>query len=226
MVDAGNGNNLGHIYLDLVKKSSDKEIDIKEFLKQIVVLRAFTFYQMLNIIINEIPKSIYQLGKNCKIQIIVLDLLDTLIESSSRSIVSKDNKSSLRSERDFKNNEKLVIEALDVLLNLSDNHFVILTCDNSANIIDNSFFYKFSNYLEIDTVNSVNKSKKDGKDSDKVKAVMKEILLKIKSKKTTSYTTINQPAICNTRNRSISSPINELHTPSFFDLDLMNSCVL
>lgn len=211
LIDAGNGNNLGYIYLDLVKKSSDEEIDIKEFLKQIVVLRAFTFYQMLNIVINEIPKFIYQCDSDCKIQIIVLDLLNTLIESSSRSIVSKDTNSHFKTERDFKNNEKLVIEALEILLNLSNNYFVILTCDNRTRIIDDSFFYKFSNYLEIDMVNSVNKSKKNADDLDEVKGVTKEILLKIKSKKIKSYTTINQPVICNTRNRLISS-INQLYT--------------
>ena len=225
LIDAGNGNNLGYIYLDLVKKSSDEEIDIKELLKQIVVLRAFTFYQMLNIVINEIPKFIYQCDSDCKIQIIVLDLLDTLIESSSRSIVSKGNNSRFKTERDFKINEKLVIEALEILLNLSNNYFVILTCDNRTRIIDDSFFYKFSNYLEIDMVNSVNKSKKDECDLDEVKAVTKEILLKIKSKKIKSYTTINQPVICNTRNRPISST-NELYTSSSHYLDLMNLCAL
>lgn len=223
LVDAGNGNNLGCIYLDLVKKSSIEGFDIEEILKKIVVLRAFTFYQMLNIIINEIPKFIYQLDKNCKIQIIVLDLLDTLIEASSRSIVSKDNNGRLRSERDLKNNEKLVIEVLEILLNLSNDHFVILTYDNSTNIIDRSFFYKFSNYLEIDMVKFVDKSKRNRKDLDELNVVRKEILLKIRSKKTTLPAIINQHIICNSKNRSLSSK-NMLFTSSSKEQDLMNLC--
>lgn len=225
LVDAGNGNNLGHIYLNLIKKSSYEDFDIKEILKQIVVLRAFTFYQMLNIIIKEIPKFICQYDSNCKIQIIILDFLDTLIESSNCSIASKDKNSHFRSERDFKNNEKLVIEAMETLLNLSNNHFVILTCYKSINIVDRSFFYKFSNCLEMDVVKYVDKSKKSMGDLDKVKAIRKEILLKIKSKKTISSTTINQPIICNTKKGSLSS-INELFTSSLNEQDLMNSCVL
>jgi hypothetical protein len=225
LVDAGNGNNLGYIYLDLIKKSSVEEFDIKEVLKQIVVLRAFTFYQMLNVIINEIPKFIYQCDSDYKIQIIILDLLDTLIESSSHNIVSKDKYSSSIPERDFKNNEKLVIEAIDVLLNLSNDHFVIVTCDNSTNIIDSSFFYKFNNHLEIDVVKNMNKCKKNKVDSGNSKTVTKEILLKIKSNKTTSSTIIHQPVICNSKHMSPSS-INELWTSSSREQDLMICGVL
>lgn len=79
LVDAGNGNNLGHVYLDLTRKASIEGFDIKEILKQIIVLRAFTFHQMLDTIINEIPKFICQYDSNCKIQIIIIDLLNTLI---------------------------------------------------------------------------------------------------------------------------------------------------
>ncbi|HET6590549.1 MAG TPA: hypothetical protein VFG45_10340 [Candidatus Nitrosocosmicus sp.] len=225
LIDAGNGNNLGYVYLDLVKTWSNEEIDIKEFLKQVVVLRAFTFYQMLNIVINEIPKFIYQCDSDCKIQIIILDLLNTLIESSSQSIVPKNDNSSFRTERDFQNNEKLVNEVIDVLINLSDNYFVILTCDNRTNIIDSSIFYKFSNYVEVDIVNFVSKSKKNRKDLGKLQVRRKEILLKIKSKKIVSSTTIKHPVIYGSKKSSL-SPVNELYTSSYNDLDLTNLCVL
>lgn len=224
LIDAGNGNNLGNIYLDLVKKSSTREFDIKEILKQIVVLRAFTFHQMLNIIINEIPKFIHQLNGNCKIQIIVVDLLNTLFESSRRTIVSNDNNNRFKSKKDFESNEKLIIEAIDILLNLSNDHFVILTCDNSTNIINRSFFYKFSNYLEINVIKYAVKNKKNRKDLDKVKAIRKEILLKIRSKKTTSSTSIKHSIFCDSKNKSL-LPMSKLHTSSFNEHGLIDWCV-
>lgn len=225
LIDAGNGNNLGNIYLDLVKKSSTDEFDIKEILKQIVILRAFTFRQMLNILMNVVPQFIYQLNGNCKIQIIILDLLDTLIESSNRSIVSKNDNCSLKSKKDFESNEKLIIEAIDMLINLSNDHFVILTYDNSANVIDDSLFYKFDNHLEIDVINYLDNSKRIMRDADKVKAVRKDILLKIKSTKNTSSMSINHLDICNSEYRSLSSR-KELFSVSSNEEDLTNLCVL
>ncbi|MDN5846474.1 MAG: hypothetical protein L0H53_09400 [Candidatus Nitrosocosmicus sp.] len=177
LVDAGSGNNLGYVYLDLVNKSLNGQFDIDKILDQIIIARAFTFYQLLNIIINEIPKLIDEL-RNCKIQIIIMDFLDTLFSSSNR-IKSK--------KSDFKYNEKLVNEMLDTLAHISTNHFVILTCDNSNN--DNLYHYlasaldsKISNCIEIhsskiDEVTFKKKKKSIGKDTN----TQPELLLKVRS---------------------------------------------
>ena len=194
LVDAGNGNNLGSMYLSLIKKSSSENFDIKEILKQIIVVRAVTFYQLLNIIINEIPKFIYQLNDNCKIQLIVIDFLNTLLESS-HTIRTKDKHNYLRSERDFKHNEKLVTEALDILLNLSNNHFVILSYDNNNSFVNGSLFSKFSNYLEIELMTCHNLGSKHRKNINKSKDAENELLIKIRSKKSVSPVKINHTEI-------------------------------
>jgi len=180
LVDAGNGNNLGHIYLNLVHKSLTYGFNIDEVLDQIIIVRAFTFYQLLNIIINEIPRLILKLD-NCKIQIIVLDLLDTLFSPSHR-VKTGDNNSYLRTQRDFKHNEKLVIEAIDCLINLSNNYFVILSYNDSNNMVDNfDLISKFSNVIEIDQLNSTGKKKRNKIYNEKT--TTHQLLIKVKSNK-------------------------------------------
>src|ERR687885_272563 len=48
------------------------------FLDNIIVVRAFTFYQLANIIIDKIPQFMNNL--DCNTQIIVIDLLGTLFK--------------------------------------------------------------------------------------------------------------------------------------------------
>lgn len=147
MIDAGNGNNFGQIYLQLVQQSMKNEFDNNKILNQIIVARAFTFYQLLNIVINELPKQLSKL-ESCKIQIIVLDLLDTLI--SSNGIRSKHDVE--KSKAEYMHNEILVDELIDTLVNLSNKYFVIMWYDNSNQLIDDySINSRFDNVIEINS---------------------------------------------------------------------------
>jgi hypothetical protein len=56
-------------------------------LDNIIISRAFTVYQLANIIIKELPILIQKL--NCKIQIIFLDIVDALFSPSSNQLKSK-----------------------------------------------------------------------------------------------------------------------------------------
>jgi hypothetical protein len=71
LIDARSGNNLASIYLRLTSKVLKEEFNIHKVLDNIIITRAFTFYQLANIIINEIPKLIDKL--TCNIQVIVVD---------------------------------------------------------------------------------------------------------------------------------------------------------
>ncbi|MDN5847424.1 MAG: hypothetical protein L0H53_14260 [Candidatus Nitrosocosmicus sp.] len=203
LIDAGNGNNLGYLYLEIVKKSSSGAFDIKEMLDQIIIVRAFTFYQLLNIIIHEVPKFIHQFDGNCKIQIIVMDFLDTSFESS-HTIRTKDKHNYQRSERDFKHNEKLVIEAIDTLLDLSNNHYVILSYYNNNGLVNGSLFSKFSNYLEIDLMTRHDIWSKNRKNIHETKDTQNELLIKIKSKKSISHAIFAHKDICDNNHKSTS----------------------
>lgn len=206
IIDAGNGNNLGYIYLELVKASPIDGRTIKELLKQIIIVRAFTFYQLLNIIINEIPKYIHEPDNhNDKIQIIILDFLDTL-QSPTHKINTKDEYSRLNYESDFKNNESLVIEAVEVLLNLSRDYFVILTYDNSNNIVKDQLLCKFNNGLEIDEANLPDNHIIENKRSrDKSKDKKIELYIKIKSKRIKSFSRFTSTSNCDVDDESAST---------------------
>jgi hypothetical protein len=205
IVDAGNGNNLGAIYLSLVRAlslSSNGKI-IKEFWKQIVIVRAFTFYQLLNIIINEIPKyTLHMSDDHNKMQIIILDFLGTLFTPSHR-INPKGGYNRLTCERDFKNSESLVLEAVDVLLHLSRDHFVIMTYDNGNNIVKDQLKCKFSNCLEIDKLNLRNTIRKAKKYQSNSKDERSDgLCITIKSKKITLPSRFTPTSIYDTGDRS------------------------
>lgn len=103
LVDAANGLNLGYQYLKLVNKSLNYEFNIENILNEIIIVRAFTFYQMLNIIINENPEFVIQYinNSNNKVQIIIVDFLHTLIILSNK-INTKDKCRNFSFNRDFK----------------------------------------------------------------------------------------------------------------------------
>lgn len=228
LVDADNGNNLGYIYLDLVKKSSIKEFDIKEILKQITVVRAFTFFQLTNIIINEIPKYILQLGDDYKIQIIVIDFLATLLEPF-HGVRTKDHKRRLRSEWDFKNNIKLVNDIIETLFRISTHYFVILSFDNGSNVVNNySLFYEFSNLVEIDLLSySDTSNNKNRKNMREAEISRKEILVKIKSKKIPSNSTITHSVFYDYNNMSSLASIDKFSSIlSTINQNLINSWVI
>jgi hypothetical protein len=71
LIETESGNNLASIYLRLTSKALKEEFNIHKVLDNIIITRAFTFYQLANIIINEIPKLIDKL--TCNIQVIVVD---------------------------------------------------------------------------------------------------------------------------------------------------------
>ena len=150
LIDAGNGNNLGSIYLNLTKLTIEKEIDINILLDSITIVRAFTFYQLANIIVNELPKFINQLGN--KIQIILLDLFDTLVSSSYSMKKTKDNSNS-RSGNEIEDNIGIVNELIDILISLSEKYFVILTYNEvESSSSSNSLVSKFDNTIKIKQV--------------------------------------------------------------------------
>ncbi len=154
LIDAGNGNNLGSIYLNLTKLAIEKEIDINILLDSITIARAFTFYQLANIIVNELPKFISQLGN--KIQIILLDLFDTLVSSSYSIKKAKDNSNS-RSSNGIEDNIGILNELIDILISLSEKYFVILTCNEVENMTSSSscccsLVSKFDNAIKIKQV--------------------------------------------------------------------------
>lgn len=180
IIDAGNGNHLGQLYLKLANKSLNFEFNLERILEEIIIIRAFTFYQMLDIIINEIPDYLLTLNNNYKIQIIVLDLLDTLL-TSSHKFDKTDRDSHLSFSRDFKDNEKLVIEAVDILLNLSKNHFAIMTYVDRNNLIRDQLLCKFNNSLEIDSSNSTDNLGAN-KHQNMKRGERSQLLIKIKSK--------------------------------------------
>ena len=154
LIDAGNGNNLGSVYLNLTKLANEKEIDIDILLDSIAIVRAFTFYQLANIVVNELPKFIDRLDN--KIQIILLDLFDTLVPSTlSKTKEFKDNDYYYSgSSNEIENNIGIVNELVDVLVNLSEKYFVILTYNEVANIVhhSSSIVSKFDNAVKIKQV--------------------------------------------------------------------------
>jgi hypothetical protein len=149
LIDAGSGNNLGCFYINLVNQAIKKEIDINSILDGIIISRAFTFSQLANMLIYELPKMVREIGN--KLQIIILDLFDTLISSNVKSRMKKfeNNGYSETSRNAIQVNIRTVHEMIDVLIGLSVKYFVILTCDDCENIKDNSIAFKFNNAINI-----------------------------------------------------------------------------
>jgi hypothetical protein len=140
LIDAGNGNNLGYIYRNLIRQSIRTGFKINKVLDNIIVVRAFTFYQLANIIINEIPILINKI--DCNIQIIVIDILDTLSKTKG-----KNSKYNLK--KDFDENKSLLDEIIDKLIHISDKHFVIVSYDYAKDLVERSITSKFKNAVEI-----------------------------------------------------------------------------
>jgi hypothetical protein len=152
LIDAGSGNNLASIYLHLVNKALKEEFNIHRVLDNIIIARAFTFYQLANTIINEIPKLIDSL--RCKVQIIVVDLFETLFSSSAFSNNKYDKNS-----KDFYENINLINEIVDNLIHLSDKHFVIVSYNDANNLIKRTISSKFKNVVEMDKIENHHESK-------------------------------------------------------------------
>jgi hypothetical protein len=149
LIDAGSGNNLGHLYLNLVNQAIKKTIDVNSILDRIIIARAFTFSQLANMLIYELPRMVIEIGN--KVQIIILDLLDTLVSSNVKTRMKKfeNNGYSATSGNAIQENMSIVNEMIDVLISLSVKYFVILTCDDCENIKDNFITFKFNNAINI-----------------------------------------------------------------------------
>jgi hypothetical protein len=159
LIDAGSGNNLGCFYLNLVNQAIKKETDINSILDRIIIARAFTFSQLANMLIYELPKLVKEIGN--KLQIIILDLFDTLVSSNVKSRMKKlgNNDYSATSRNAIQENISIINEMIDVLISLSVKYFVILTCDDCENIKDNSIAFKFNNAINIKHSTDKNKNK-------------------------------------------------------------------
>ena len=86
---------------------------------------AFTFYKLANIIIDEIPKLLDKI--NYKIQILVIDLLDTLFKTNRK--ISK-----IDLKKDFDENAKILDDIIDNLSHISHKYFVIVSYNDIKNI--------------------------------------------------------------------------------------------
>lgn len=161
LIDAGSGNNLGCLYLNLVNQAIKKEIDINNILDRIIITRAFTFHQLANILIYELPKVVKEIGN--KLQIIILDLLDTLVSSTVKSKIKtfENKRYSATSRNAIQENTKIVNEMIDVLISLSVKYFVILTYDDCENIKGSSIAIKFNNAINIKHSTEKNKNKNE-----------------------------------------------------------------
>jgi hypothetical protein len=169
LIDAGSGNSLGCFYLNLVNQAIKKETDINSILDRIIIARAFTFSQLANMLIYELPKLVKEIGN--KLQIIILDLFDTLVSSNVKSRIKKfENNSYLATSGNaIQENISIINEMIDVLISLSVKYFVILTCDDCENIKDNSIAFKFNNAINIKR--STDKSKNKNKQIFKIEKI-------------------------------------------------------
>ncbi len=153
LVDAG-GNNLGYLYINLTKMLVKEKYSTNKILNNIMLSRAFTPYQLANVLINEVPTLIQNL--NCKMQIIVLDIFDTLLSPLANKVKSRltENASDVRGGK-----TKLLNEMLQNLIDFSKDHFSVLAFTNLRKVSSKSIFSHFSQVLEIDSTHDNKKNK-------------------------------------------------------------------
>jgi hypothetical protein len=163
LIDAGNGNNLGYVYISLANNAFKSEVNVRKVLGRTMITRAFTFQQLANIVLKEMPILIQKM--NCNIQIIVMGLLETLASSSSIILSPNQNKSNstngfLGSNASLEPTINLLDEIVDRLIEFSDKYFVIVHYNAHRNLdLRESFIpSKFNNSIELvkndDIVNS------------------------------------------------------------------------
>jgi len=154
LIDGG-GNNIGYLYPRLTKLSVKEQFNINQLLDNIIISRAFTFHQLTNVIINELPILIKKL--NGKLQIIVLDIFDTLVTPSTRKTKPKSIKNVSGIEED---KIKCLDEILQNIISLSKHHFSILVSTDFKKTFSKNIFSGFDHVLEIVSTYS-NKNKKN-----------------------------------------------------------------
>jgi hypothetical protein len=143
LIDGG-GNNLGYLYAGLTKLSVKERFNTNQLLGSIMLSRAFTFYQLANVIINELPPLVQKL--NCKTQIIVLDIFDTLFSPLANRLKPKLTKNASDINED---KIKLLGEILQGIVDFSKHGFSILAFTDFSNMFDKSIFSHFNQILEI-----------------------------------------------------------------------------
>ena len=170
LIDAGNGNNLGYVYISLINRALKSEFDFRKVLDNTIITRAFTFYQLANIVLKEIPTLMKRLDGN--IQIIVMDLLGTL-NSSSLIEPSKQNKADSKdgfigSNKDVEPTINMLDEMIDQLIEFSDKYFVIVhyNANKNPNLRASFIPSKFTNSVEIIENNDIRTS--EGNDSMRI----------------------------------------------------------
>ena len=140
MIDGG-GNNLGYLYVKLTKLSVKEQFNINQLLDNMTISRAFTFYQLTNVIINELPILIKKL--NGKFQIIVLDMLNTLVNPSTSKTKSK----SIKNVSDIEEDKiKCLDEILQNIISLSKYYFSILVFTDFKKTFNKNIFSGFESY--------------------------------------------------------------------------------
>jgi hypothetical protein len=142
--------------LSIKEHKQNQQFTINKILDNIIISREFTFYQLANIIIKELPILIQKL--NCKIQIIVLDIVDAQFSPSSNQLKSKLIKKDAANTTEDK--IKILDEILQNISNLSKNYFSILAFTDFNKTINKNIFSHFNQILEIDSIYS-NKSNKN-----------------------------------------------------------------
>jgi hypothetical protein len=154
LIDAGNGNNLGYIYISLVNKAFKAEADVRKILDKTIVTRAFTFQQLASIVLKEIPTLIQKM--DCNIQFIIMDLLGTLVPSSPVMFSSNQNRPNptggfLRSNTDFESTMHLLDEMIDQLIEFSGRYLVMVhyNAHRNLNLSESLIPSRFSNSIEI-----------------------------------------------------------------------------
>jgi hypothetical protein len=167
LIDAGSGNNLGYIHQNLIEKSIKTGFKTDKVLDNIIIVRAFTFYQFANIIINELPQFMNSL--DCNIQIIVIDLLDTLFKTNRK------RNSEFNLKKDFDENAKILDEIVNNLISISDKHFVIVSYNDIKNIAIGSITSKFKNTVNLNENYDISKEREQDKNKMQLQLEIKSI---------------------------------------------------
>ncbi len=154
LIDAG-GNNLGYLYTNLTKMAVKEKFNTNKVLNNIILSRTFTLHQLANVLINELPTLIQKI--NCKMQIIVLDMFDTLLSPLANKVKSKLTKN----VPDVKEGKtKLLNEMLQNMINFSKDHFSVIAFTN-LKVFSKSIFSHFNQILEIDSIHDNKKNKNE-----------------------------------------------------------------
>ena len=140
----------------MIKLSVKEQFNINQLLDNIIISRAFTSYQLTNAIVNELPALIKK--QNCKLQIIVLDIFDTLVTPSTSKIKSKTLKDVSDMEED---KVKSLDEILQSIISISKHYLSILAFTGFKKTFNKNIFSGFNHTLEIVSGHNNKNNKKE-----------------------------------------------------------------